>query len=150
MDKFTLKQLLIIRSKMWSLLEFIIEGTSMFPIIHPGDIVNVYAKREYSVGDILAFFYRDEKVLVHRLLKIKNERYFCKGDNAFRLEIISKNDIIGAVKIESDFNNTPDFIFSSYMINYIFKKNGYNVEKTRLSNEYICYAEKYLQNKYNI
>ncbi len=147
MNDLSLKQLLIIRSKIDKTFELTVEGISMLPILHPGDSIKVCAKKEYSVGDILVFFYKDNTLLVHRLLIIKNERYFCKGDNAFRLEDIKKEDIIGAVILDSDANNTSDFIETSYLISKIFRKNGYSTEKTKLTSEYIEYAKKYLGEK---
>lgn len=35
--------------------------------------------------------------MVHRIVKIVGERFFCKGDNAYRVEVIHYNDIIGRV-----------------------------------------------------
>ena len=144
MNELTIKQLLILRSRLKKQFEITVDGTSMLPILHPGDSIQICAKDDYFVGDILVFFYKNENLVVHRLLKIENERYFCKGDNAFRLEDIVKNDIIGAAILESDANNKPEFIDASYLISRIFRENGYNIKKTKMSLEYSDYAKNYL------
>ena len=144
MNDLTPKQLLLLRSKVKKPFELSVDGISMLPILHPGDSVKVCAKDEYAVGDILVFFYKDDSLLVHRLLKVENGRYFCKGDNAFRLEDIEKQNIVGAVMLDHDVNNTPDFIAASYSISRIFRKMAYNSERTKLSAEYAEYARKYL------
>ena len=115
------------------------------PILHPGDSIKVCAKDEYKVGDILVFFYKDDSLLVHRLLKVENGRYFCKGDNAFRLEDIEKQNIVGAVMLDHDANNTPDFITASYSISRIFQKMGYSSDKVKSSAEYAEYVQNYLR-----
>ncbi len=85
------KQLLILQSKRKQPFKLTIEGTSMLPVLHPGNCISICAKEDYIVGDILVFFYKNDTLLVHRLLKIENGRYFCKGDNSFRLEDVEKN-----------------------------------------------------------
>lgn len=144
MNDLTQKQLLLLRSKVKKPFELRVDGISMLPILHPGDSIKVCAKDEYTVGDILVFFYKDDSLLVHRLLKVENGRYFCKGDNAFRLEDIEKQNIVGAVMLDHDANNTPDFITASYSMSRIFRKMGYNSDKMKSSAEYAEYAQNYL------
>ena len=144
MNDLTQKQLLLLRAKVKKPFELSVDGISMLPILHPGDSVKVCAKDEYAVGDILVFFYKDDSLLAHRLLKVENGRYFCKGDNAFRLEDIEKQNIVGAVMLDHDANNSPDFIAASYSISRIFRKMAYNPEKTKSSAEYAEYARNYL------
>ena len=86
MSNLSNKEFLLLRAKIPHPFPLTVEGTSMLPILHPGDIVNVCVKENYSVGDILVFFYKEDALLVHRLLKVENGRYFCKGDHAFRLD----------------------------------------------------------------
>ena len=140
------KQLLIFCSKLKQPLELTVEGTSMLPILHPGDSISISSKEDYKLGDILVFFYKNSTLLVHRLLKIENGRYFCKGDNSFRLEDIEKSAILGAVELASDTHNTPEFISASYAINQVFRHCGYDAEKTKLTPEYIFYVNSYLSN----
>jgi len=74
-----------------------VTGVSMEPALRAGDIVTIRCGETYEVGDILVFLYKNNELLVHRLLRIKDQRYFCKGDNAFRLEDVSYEQIFGKV-----------------------------------------------------
>lgn len=71
MNDLTPKQLLLLRAKVKKPFELSVDGISMLPILHPDDSIKVCAKDEYTVGDILVFFYKDDSLLVHRLLKSK-------------------------------------------------------------------------------
>ena len=144
MNDLTPKQLLLLRAKVKKPFELIVDGISMLPVIRPGDRIRVCVKDTYAAGDILVFFYKDNSLLVHRLLKVDNGRYFCKGDNSFRLEDIEKQNIIGAVLLDHDANNTPDFITASYSISRIFRNMAYDLEKVRSTAEYAEYTKKYL------
>ena len=145
MNNLYLKKLLILKSKLHQPFEIIVEGTSMHPILYHGQKITICGRDEYSVGDILVFFYKNDSLLVHRLLKIHNERYFCKGDNSFRIEDIKREDIVGAAILEFDANNTSEFISDSYLINRIFRNNVYNIVKTKRTLEYMAYEMKYLK-----
>lgn len=72
------------------------KGVSMYPEISNNADIVIEKSSQYSVGDILVYNYKDEGLLVHRLLTT-NPTYICKGDNAFRLESILLSDIIGKV-----------------------------------------------------
>lgn len=72
------------------------KGVSMYPeIVNNADIV-IEKSSPNSIGDILVYNYKDEGLLVHRLLAT-NPTYICKGDNAFRIESILPSDVIGKV-----------------------------------------------------
>ena len=73
-----------------------VTGVSMNPTMHEGDHVTVCRADSYAVGEVLVFLYKGE-LLIHRLIKIENNRYFCKGDNAFRLEDVTFGEIAGKV-----------------------------------------------------
>ena len=134
-----MQKILLLRSKIKKPLNLIVSGTSMLPILHDGDIV----LDNYEIGDILVFFYKQNELLVHRLLKIEKDRYLCKGDNAFRLEDISKEEILGAVLLENDKHKSEEFINDSYRINRIFRSCKYNTELTKQEAEYQHYRKKY-------
>jgi hypothetical protein len=57
-------------------------GISMFPFLLPGAIVRVKQCRweELQKGDII-FFESPPKIILHRIIKIKNEQLQCKGDS---------------------------------------------------------------------
>lgn len=140
-----MKQILLLRSKIKKPFNLTVEGISMLPILHAGDTIAICRKDSYEIGDILVFFYKQNELLVHRLLKIEKNRYFCKGDNAFRLEDISEDQIIGAVLLESDPHKTSEFIDASYRINRIFRRCKYDAELTKQEPEYELYRKKYLE-----
>ncbi len=75
-----------------------VEGFSMEPTLFAGDVVTV-CLGEYRPGDILVFYYKEGSLLIHRLLYIKNDRYFCKGDNAFRVEDFTQEQLVGKVAL---------------------------------------------------
>ena len=73
----------VIRKKLiFSNNELEISGTSMEPCLLNDDIIKIASEVNYSTGDILVFTY-DNTILVHRLIKIVNQFYYCKGDNSF-------------------------------------------------------------------
>ena len=60
-------------------------GQSMHPFIHSGDkiFISPVTTETIRLGDILAFICpSDNRVLVHRVVKIQKEYYINKGDNA--------------------------------------------------------------------
>lgn len=130
-----------------------VSGDSMFPYIKSGDTVNIEYCIDYCPGDILAFLYKNngnEELILHRLLKIKDGYYICKGDNSFRMEIVSERKIIGkVVKINGEIFKSCDreFLFNSYKIGLLFKQNAYNINKTVKTDEYRSYYNKYLSEK---
>ena len=119
-----------------------VEGTSMEPTMVSGDIVSIQPQDVYLPGDIIVFTYKNDCLLIHRLLKIENDRYFCKGDNSFRLEDISVDQILGKA-IRSNglpiqrWNN--ELINLSYLVNRTFRNYGYNSDKTKESGIYRFY-----------
>lgn len=130
-------------------IEFRVYGNSMYPIIKDNDTIKIQKREQYNVGDIIVFGYKNNALLVHRLLKINGDVYFCKGDNAFRLEDIVYDDIVGYVAEDSDNNNTEEFVFASLAMNKIFRKHGYDIALTMKTQEYKLYREKYLERDKN-
>lgn len=139
------KEMLLFRSKIKRPFELTVSGVSMLPVLHEGDTISVCRKDSYEIGDILVFFYKQEELLVHRLLKIEKGRYFCKGDNSFRLEDISEDQILGSVLLENDPHRTEEFIEASYRINRLFRSCKYDAELTKKHEEYTQYCKKYLE-----
>jgi nickel-type superoxide dismutase maturation protease len=88
--------------------KFQIEGSSMVPTIQEGDRVLVsrvnYLFRFPKVNDIIALHDpRDGKVLIKRVTKIEDKRYFVQGDNKNSstdsrvFGMIGRREIIGKV-----------------------------------------------------
>ena len=126
-----------------------VTGVSMEPSLRAGDLVTVRRAEAYEVGDILVFIYKNNELLIHRLLRIENQRYFCKGDNAFRLEDIEYEHIFGkVVKVNGEdvIPITKQQIELSYMVNRSFRQNGYQTEATQKTGIYRFYR-KYINNE---
>lgn len=118
-------------------------GVSMEPTMRAGDRVTLCRAEKYALGDILVFCYKGE-LLVHRLLKEENGRYFCKGDNAFRLEDVTEEQIAGKVTLcngQAPSPFSPAEIALSYLVNRAFRKCGYDVEKAKQSGIYRFYHQ---------
>lgn len=121
-----------------------ISGDSMYPVLKNGQAVTVTTKENYLPGDILVYEYKKEGLLAHRLLKIVSGRYFCKGDNSFRIEDITYDQILGKIEIENDSNISNDFLDFSYEIGKLFKKCGYDHNRIKEEQRYIEYHMTYL------
>lgn len=129
-----------------------VTGVSMEPSLREGDVVTIRRAESYEMGDILVFCYKNNELLIHRLLRIKDQRYFCKGDNAFRLEDILYEQIFGkVVKINGEDlpSVTTQQIELSYMVNRAFRKNAYQVDETKKSGIYRFY-QKYINKEENL
>ncbi|OGO93610.1 MAG: hypothetical protein A2Y17_00690 [Clostridiales bacterium GWF2_38_85] len=122
--------------------EMSVTGNSMYPQLKEGDSIFLRPSCEYTIGDIIVFIYKND-LLIHRLIKIKDDIYYCKGDSSFRLEDIKKEDIIGSVQNMSSIDNK--FIEMSLSVNEEFVSNGYEIEATKASDIYLKYKNQYLE-----
>lgn len=133
--------------------EISVVGVSMNPNLFDGDRITVSPCENYIPGDILIFNYKQEGLLVHRLLYSKDEKYFCKGDNSFRLEDITKEQIVGKVVLVNGNKLAPctDRILQiSYLVNREFVKCRYDTAKTKQSDIYRLYKKTILQKEDDI
>ena len=131
--------------------EITVMGISMNPTLFEGDKVIIEKCDEYRIGDILVFNYKNEGILIHRLLNCDG-RYFCKGDNAFRLEDIEYNQIIGKAVLVNNTSIQPwdDWkVRLSYSLNREFVKLRYNMDKIKKSNIYRIYSVLILRKEEN-
>lgn len=131
--------------------EITVMGISMNPTLFEGDKVIIKKSNEYIIGDIIVFNYKNEGILIHRLLKYDG-RYFCKGDNAFRLEDIEYNQIIGKAVLVNNTTIQPwdDWkVRLSYSLNREFVKLRYNMDKIKKSNIYRIYSVLILRKEEN-
>lgn len=126
-------------------------GSSMLPIILPTDTAVVLKSEDYAIGDVLLFLYENNHIIIHRLLKILDGMYYCKGDNSFRIEMIQYSDILGkilAIKRQNKIVSLPSmsriYLDMSYSINQEFIKNGCDIQKTKKTPLYLKYKEEYL------
>jgi len=116
----------------------------MYPTLISGDVVLACKKNAYCLGDILVFKYKNEdELLIHRLLK-KDRLYYCKGDNAFAMEAVTYQQIIGKAFFvnKSVLSTWPTWkIALSFLVNRTFMMCSYDVEKTRQTEVYRYYEE---------
>ena len=125
--------------------ELTVSGTSMLPVLRPGDTIMIRKKDSCGPGDILVFLYQNSELLVHRLLKIEAGRYFCKGDNSFRLEDVDDTQIIGAVSLPDDPHRSDEFIASSLDVARSFRRCDFDREKTMQTDVYQNDKKRYLE-----
>ena len=86
------------------------KGISMLPLLDEDfDTVKIIKSDEYKVSDIV-LFKKPTGYVLHRVIDIKNDTYFIKGDNASFIDTINKEKIIG--KMEG-------FFHADKYINYI-------------------------------
>lgn len=123
-----------------------VRGDSMYPILCNGDKIEVVLRtsEQYSVGDVIVFPYKNEGLIIHRILKIQEGRYFCKGDNSFRIEDILLDQAVGKAVISDDWHNSDIFIERSWYIGKLYKKLGYQSNLIKDTFEYCEYARDYL------
>lgn len=132
--------------------ELTVTGTSMEPTLIEGDLITIIKCNNYTIGDILVFDYKNEGLLVHRLLKT-SIRYFCKGDNSFRLEDMPAENIIGKV---TAVNGVPIAVWQkwkmdlSYAVNRSFVKSKYDITNTMQTDIYKLYSALILGKEENI
>lgn len=131
--------------------EITISGISMNPTLFEGDIVKIQKCENYQIGDILVYNYKNDGILIHRLVEHR-ERYFCKGDNTFRLEDITYDQIIGkAITV----NDKPIKLWKnwqiklSYLVNREFVKCRYDKNKVMNTNVYNLYKNLILRKEEN-
>jgi hypothetical protein len=98
---------------------------------------------EYRPGDILVFPYKKGELLVHRYVGERGGRILCKGDNAFRLEDIGAEDIIGKVESvlcqdgEYPVPDVPEGLTElSLRVGRLFRQNKYDRDATMRTTEY--------------
>lgn len=76
---------------------FKIKGTSMWPFFKDGKTTVTLTKPQtIKRFEVYLFAYQD-KYIIHRLIKIKNERYIFQGDGLISKEVVDKGAIIGLV-----------------------------------------------------
>ena len=128
--------------------ESMVTGFSMNPVLYENDTVTVSPGEPYNIGDILVFVYNREELLIHRLIEIKENIYYCKGDNALRMEKTSSDQIFGKVTaINRNGQNIPvppctkKFIIMAKAVNAMFFRRRYDPVKTRETYIYKIYKK---------
>ena len=77
---------------------FVVTTGSMSGTIETNDLIVVKLTQDVKKGEIISFRDKNNTIVTHRLIKIEEGKYYCKGDmNNSIDEPITKNDIIGKV-----------------------------------------------------
>ena len=75
-----------------------VNGDSMTPCLFSGDKVAICSETSYEIGDIVVFYYDwTNTVVIHRVIKIFSDLYWCRGDHSKDIQKVPKNDIMGRV-----------------------------------------------------
>lgn len=142
LDNGLLDKLLKIQRQKNKPFEITVIGMSMNPVLYENDLITINPQSDYQIGDILVFIYKEGELLVHRLLDKRDKKYYCKGDNSFRLEDIQIEQIIGkvvAINGEQISMCSQRLISLSYAVNHAFRKCKYNIELTKQTDVYKLY-----------
>jgi PqqD family protein of HPr-rel-A system len=153
MDNALIRKILKVQIAAKKQIELSITGVSMNPILFEGDNVIVQRCDDYNIGDILVFTYKTGELLIHRLLLKRADKYFCKGDNAFRLEDIEEEQIIGKVVSVNGRELVPyprQLTELSYRINRTFFRCRYDAEKTKQTDIFKLYEKTILKKEERI
>jgi signal peptidase I len=59
----------------------IVNGNSMEPLYHRGDLVILHAASDYQIGDIVTYRHPDIGPVIHRIIGRDGERWIFKGDH---------------------------------------------------------------------
>lgn len=144
MNNILLNKVLLAQTKSGKTVNISVVGISMYPNLLEGDSISVKQFERYEVGDILIFIYKQDELLVHRLLKQDKHIYYCKGDNAFRLEDILHDQIVGRV---TQVNGAPlspcppKLVALSYAVGRSFRKYRYDLSLTKSTPVYCLYKK---------
>lgn len=74
-----------------------LHGVSMQPVLWDGELIRIQPQKRLNKGDIALFTYHNEGEIVHRIISITESAFYCKGDNAFRIEEVPPSCMIGKV-----------------------------------------------------
>ena len=94
-------------------------GISMQPVLWDGDLICIKPQKELKKGDIALFTYQEEGELTHRIISITDGFFYCKGDNAFRIEKVPVNCIVGKVVGRYTGQGWSSCCFRSHIISLI-------------------------------
>ncbi len=121
-----------------------VRGTSMLPYLKEGNHVIIQDESKYKEGDILLIHYKSSELLIHRLVCRKKRTFICKGDNAFRLEEVDRDQVLGKLvgvveTKEADYLWSKWKVHLSYCIGVQAKRSGYELDRIKKSLLYRIY-----------
>ena len=107
---------------------FPINGTSMQPLLHKNDLVELTDKFEIKKNDILFYKRLDNTYVLHRVVKIKGDVLYIVGDHQVKKEIVYENQLIAKAISYTKKNKKYFFKGFKYKI-YLFTLKFYIIRK---------------------
>ncbi len=126
------KQLLVALLESGNTVDLKATGLSMFPLLHPSDILRVRPVKvsQLERGDIIV--YKNEyKIISHRYIKTEEGKIICKGDGLKYYDTpVLPDNLLGVVIARTRRNNTIDLLSSFYrklgmILSYFTPVTGY-------------------------
>ncbi len=74
-----------------------VQGVSMEPLIYEGDVLYIEKRASYDIGDIVVIVDSAARLLVHRVIYIKDDKLITKGDNAIGSEEAEFSNCLGII-----------------------------------------------------
>ncbi len=97
------------------------KGFSMLPTLKDKlTEVSLVKSKEYKKYDICLFEYKN-KYILHRLIKVKNDFYYFRGDHLYTFEAVKHEDIVAKV----DYYSTNSNIYYPNTFKHQIKLRGF-------------------------
>ncbi|MCD7840812.1 MAG: ATP-binding cassette domain-containing protein [Erysipelotrichaceae bacterium] len=97
-------------------------GTSMQPLLYTGKTQVLIVKKEILHKNDVVLYIKDDKLILHRIIKIRDDVCYTRGDNTFEIEEIPKKDIKGIMK--TVWNNNKEIHVNDFSYHlYVFSWN---------------------------
>jgi signal peptidase I len=80
---------------------YVVASSSMSPVLNPGDRIEITPvnHEDIKIGQVIVFRNKDEKLIVHRVVKKKGLEFITAGDNLRIMDPpVKATDIVGIVK----------------------------------------------------
>lgn len=123
--------------------EIVIRGNSMLPLYNDKDIIKIKSAKP-KAGDLGIIYYeKDKKYLIHRIIKIKKNYYYLKGDNAYRIEKVHKGNVIAIISLKLKSYFRRKYCIEAFKMGKYSKKTKYNMDRV-IRNRHYLLSKKYL------
>jgi len=120
---------------------YTINGFSMLPLLRENkDAVLLKASENYEVNDVILFKASKNSYILHRIVKIENNKYYVIGDNSTKVDILSREDILA--KMEAYYKDdkmieTSSKEYKKYLENYVVPLKNHFTELLTNRTEYL-------------
>ena len=126
------KELLIALLESGNTVDIKASGLSMFPLLHPDDILRVRPVKvsQLNRGDVIVYK-NEKKIISHRYIKTEEGKIICKGDGLkFYDSTVHPGNLLGVVIARTRRNKTADLTSTFYrklglMLSFFTPVTGY-------------------------